>query len=419
MDKMTATTEHLDESVIAATDTEAQPRFRRLQASIVERAHALPLPRLRQSRLFKSVLMGGFECATHRQKGRRTRLDLQEATGHAHWPAEDYRALGRYGIRSARDGLRWHLIEQTPGHYDWSSFLPLLHAARDTGTQVIWDLCHYGWPDHLDIWGPDFIDRFAAFSAAAARLVRQETDGTAHYIPINEISFWAWAGGSKGFMNPHGHNRGSAFKTLLIRAALAAIDAIRATDPGARIIAAEPAIHVAPRTGTAPHRRVARGHTNAQFEAMDALTGRARPELGGHVDNIDIVGLNFYADNQWIHSGLPLPLDDVRYWPLRDMLRTVHERYDKPVFLSETGIEGNLRAAWLRVIATEVAAAQAAGIPVEGLCLYPVTDYLGWSNKRYCSTGLFGFPDAQGNRPVFGPLAREIGLLNKAMLPPG
>ena len=40
------------------------------------------------------------------------------------------------------------------GRYDWSSFLPMLRAARETGTQVLWDLLHYGWPDDLDIWRP-------------------------------------------------------------------------------------------------------------------------------------------------------------------------------------------------------------------------------------------------------------------------
>src|SRR3712207_8963919 len=39
--------------------------------------------------------------------------------------------------------------ETAPGRYDWSSFLPMLRAARDRGIQVIWDLCHYGWPENI------------------------------------------------------------------------------------------------------------------------------------------------------------------------------------------------------------------------------------------------------------------------------
>ena len=109
--------------------------------------------------------------------------------------------LSEHGIRTVRDGLRWHLIETSPGQYDWSSFLPMLRAARSTGTQVIWDLCHWGWPDDLDIWSPAFIDRFERFAGAVARIVKDETEGVPFYVPVNEISFWSWAGGSLGFIS--------------------------------------------------------------------------------------------------------------------------------------------------------------------------------------------------------------------------
>jgi len=145
--------------------------------------------------LFGSFFVAGFECSTHRRRDGR-RLDLLAATRHDALAAEDYRMVAAHGMRAARDGLRWHLIEASgPGRYDWSSFLPMLRAARDAGVQVVWDLCHYGWPDDLDIWQPEFVDRFARFAEAAARVVRDETDAIPAYCPVNEISYWAWAGG--------------------------------------------------------------------------------------------------------------------------------------------------------------------------------------------------------------------------------
>jgi beta-glucosidase/6-phospho-beta-glucosidase/beta-galactosidase len=387
-----------------------------LHRAIAARAAQVPVSQMQASRLFRSTLMGGFECASQRHRPKQ-RLDLLASTGHARFAAQDYRALAAHGLRTVRDGLRWHLIERVPGQYDWSSFLPMLHAAHDTGTEVIWDLCHYGWPDALDIWAPDFPARFADFAGAAARVVLGVTGPGAAYVPINEISFWAWAGGSKGFINPHAKRRGSALKTVLLKAALAGIAAIRAADPQARIIVAEPAIHVIPKSARKADIRAARAYSAAQFEAVDALTGRARPELGGRPDCVDVVGLNYYIYNQWVDGGKPVALDDLRYRPLRDLLRATHARYGKPLFLSETGIEGEMRAPWLRVIATEVAAAQAAGVPVEGLCLYPVTDYPGWGDGRHCETGLLGFPDAGGARPVDAPLAQELARLVAALRP--
>jgi hypothetical protein len=114
-----------------------------------------------------------------------------------------------------RDGLRWPLIETIPGVYDWSSFLPMLRAAKETGTQVIWDLCHWGWPDDIEIWSPAFVDRFAAFAHAVAQVVRNETDQVPFYVPVNEISFWAWAGGDLALINPLAIGRGNELKVIL------------------------------------------------------------------------------------------------------------------------------------------------------------------------------------------------------------
>ncbi|EGH17762.1 hypothetical protein Pgy4_32921, partial [Pseudomonas savastanoi pv. glycinea str. race 4] len=95
--------------------------------------------------LFDSFFIGGFECASHRRRDG-VRLDLLGSTGHDRWAPEDFAAMAEHGIRTVRDGMRWHLIETSPNCYDWSSFLPMLRAARRQGTQVIWDLCHYGYP---------------------------------------------------------------------------------------------------------------------------------------------------------------------------------------------------------------------------------------------------------------------------------
>src|SRR5205823_6568889 len=126
------------------------------RAVSIDRPAPKPAPR---DALFQSFFLGGFECSTHRtQSGRR--LDLIASTAHDRHAHADYLRLREQGIRAAREGLRWHLIEVAPGRYDFASALPLLRAARDTGTQVIWDLCHYGWPDDLDVLSPAFVRRF-------------------------------------------------------------------------------------------------------------------------------------------------------------------------------------------------------------------------------------------------------------------
>ena len=174
------------------------------------------------AQLFQSFLLGGFECSTHRRCDG-VRLDVLATTEHDRRAAADYRLLQRHGIRTARDGLRWHLVERQPGRYDWSSFTPMARAAHDTGTQVIWDLLHYGWPDGIDIWSAAFVDRFAAFARAAAQVWRDTTDAVPFWTPVNEISFFAWAGGDVACMNPCERGRSGELKDQLVRAAVAAI----------------------------------------------------------------------------------------------------------------------------------------------------------------------------------------------------
>lgn len=361
-------------------------------------ADAVPTP-------FDSFFLGGFECSTHRRRDGR-RLDLLARTAHDRLALADYRALQQHGVHAARDGMRWHRIERQPGRYDWSSLLPMLRAAEASGMQVIWDLCHYGWPDGLEIWSAAFVDRFAAFAAAAATLLRQESSRAPLYCPINEMSFWAWAGGETGRINPCERQRGAVLKRQLARAAIAAIAAIRAVDPRARFISAEPLIHVAPagRRGA----RAAEAYRLAQFEATDLLDGRMEPALGGAPDLLDIIGLNVYPDNQWYFGGGAIPLGHHAYRPLSDMLAEVHARYARPLLIAETGAEGSARAAWLHYVCAEVAMARQAGVPVLGICLYPVLDYPGWENGRLCQVGLLSAPDAAGARRVFAPLAEEL-----------
>src|SRR5918997_469248 len=141
---------------------------------------------------------------------------------------------------------------------------------------------------------------------------------------------------------------------------------------------------------------------------MDLLTGRLEPELGGAPDLLDYVGLNFYPDNQWYLGGSTIPLGHYAYRPLHEMLAEAQSRYGVPVFLAETGAEGSARAAWLHYVCSEVETARAYGVPVAGVCLYPVVNYPGWENERVCPVGLLSMPDERGQRTVCSTLAREL-----------
>jgi hypothetical protein len=354
---------------------------------------------------FKSFFMGGFECSSHRKRGR-SRLDLLAATGHDRAALNDYKQLSSLGIKMFRDGLRWHRVEKSPGRYDWSSFLPMLRAAKTADVQVTWDLLHYGWPDDIDIFQPIFIERFRRFASAVAKVLREEVDSVPFFCPVNEISYFAWAGGAKRMMNPFRTSKAHELKQQLVRASIAAIEAVREVDRRARIVQAEPAIHVA--SSTKRYFQAAKEYTASQFEALDMICGLRDPGLGGTPDYLDLVGVNYYPDNQWFFQGGIIPMGHHCYRPLRELLKEVAVRYKRPVFIAETGAEGTARPSWFHYVSGEVLSLMEAGTHIEGICLYPITDYPGWEDGRLCETGLLGPLDAAGSRKVFKPLLDQI-----------
>jgi len=357
--------------------------------------------------LFGSMLLGGFECAAQQLRSRR-RLDISLSSGHDLRAAEDYRLLQVHGMAAARDGMRWHRIETRPGRYDWSSVLPMLRAARDLRMTVIWDLLHYGVPAGVDVFSPRFITRFAAFAREAARVIASETDAPPLFTPINEISYWSFAGGDTAALNPFATARGGELKRQLVRAALAATAAVRAINPRTRILCAEPLILVLPSDDSRDAIARAARHNQSQHQAIDMLLGRHQPELGGHEAAIDVIGLNVYYNNQWIDNGRTLYLGDWLFTPLHSLLDVAAARYRQPLYIAETGTEGVFRPHWLRYICDEVRIAQARGVGVGGICLYPILSHLGWADDRRCQNGLFDGHSPDAARNPYQPLADEV-----------
>ena len=364
-----------------------------------------------KGRTFESVLhgqeppflAGGFECSTHR-RANGVRLDLLEATRHAKLALADYEQLASLDIHVARDGVRWHLIEKEAGQL---RLVDCPGACRRRS--------HGGRADHLGslplrvarsyrYMGGRFRGKIREFrrQSSGESLCAEFGSGQA-YCPINEISYVAWAGGEVGRMNPCATRRGAELKRILVQAAIAATRAVRSIDAKSVFICAEPLIHVAASGGSAAEK-----YRLSQFEALDMLLGLRNPELGGGPDIVDLVGLNFYPDNQWFYRGSTIPMGHHAYRPLGDMLAEVHARYGKPLFIAETGAEGRARSYWLNHVTEEVLHALEQGVPILGVCLYPVLDYPGWENGRLCNVGLLSEADRVGRRAVYGPMLREV-----------
>jgi hypothetical protein len=152
----------------------------------------------------------------------------------------------------------------------------------------------------------------------------------------------------------------------------------------------------------------AKAYCRAQYQSWDMLAGMCSPELGGHPRYLDVVGCNYYVHNQWVYGGRFIERNDPRYRPLHEMLDELWRRHGRPVLLAETGIEDERRPEWLAYVCDEVSRALLAGVPVQGICLYPVVNHPGWDDDRHCHNGLWDYCNAAGHRAIYKPLADEL-----------
>ena len=333
---------------------------------------------------FKSFWWGGFECADH-LNAFGNRINMYQLTGHIARIEEDYFNIKSLGINTIREGLCWNTVEKTPYHYDFSTAETIIKAAKKFGIQVIWDVCHFGFPDDLTPLHPMFARRFSAICDAFAQFLTENNPGEDIYIiPINEVSFLSWLGGDARGTVPYTTGNGWDVKYHLMKAYIEGVRGLKENFSDIKIISSEPLINIMPadQTDAVSVLNANVAHNN-QYQMLDILTGITCPELGGAPDLVDIIGINFYYNNQWInesHEYVTWPHDqpNPRWRNLSELISEVFLRYGKPIVITETGHPGEDRVKWLEMIEAETDKILQNHIPFFGCCLYPIIDRPDW-----------------------------------------
>jgi beta-glucosidase/6-phospho-beta-glucosidase/beta-galactosidase len=343
--------------------------------------------------IFPTFFISGFECSTFlwKDKGRR---NLITETQHDKFVAQDYTLLRRLGIAVSREGIPWPLVDNK-GVYDFSVIDPMINAMNEQKILPIWDLCHYGYPDDLDPFTDQFTERFTAYCKAAAEYVVSKMRGPYFFTPINEITFFSFSGGEWGWVAPFKNTKADRFqfRVALCKAAIAGAKAIREVVPDARMVNIDPLVQVVAPRDRPDLQQAAWQETYVDtFLAWDILYGKEHPELGGSPDILDIVGANNYSFGQmeYRESGphQALPPDDDRIKPLCDLLKTVWDRYHRPMIIGETSGMNEGREDWLRDVMDESLAAVDAGMDLHGICLFPAVEMPDWHTGEWLKNGL-------------------------------
>jgi beta-glucosidase/6-phospho-beta-glucosidase/beta-galactosidase len=348
-------------------------------------------------KLFNTFFIGGYECADHINRSGE-RINLLTETQHDIRVVEDYESLSSIGIKTVREGICWSAVENSPGVFDFSEVYNRMQAAEEFGIQQIWDLIHFGYPDGIYPTHPHFCDRFIALCDSFAKFYKENSKQELYVVPINEISFLSWHSGDVRGTVPFAVNSGWDIKYHLCKAAILGIKALKNADENCVIILVEPLIKIhGNEQENADYLHDINDH---QFQAMDIIAGRMCPELGGQEGFLDILGFNYYWNCQWNVNAAPLnwPETVKLRTPLADLLQMAYERYDKPIFLSETGHFGSGRVQWIEEITAECLIAKKRGVDINGICIYPITDRPDWDNLfSYSNCGIWDL-DSNGNR---------------------
>ena len=353
--------------------------------------------------LFKSFFIGGFECADHINRCGQ-RINLLTETKHDQLVFQDYNLMAEAGIKTVREGICWSSVEKKPYVFDFSEVKKRMEAAAYFDIQQIWDLCHFGYPIDLMPMHPCFTDRFVALCTAFATFYRKNASQPLFVCPINEISFLSWHSGDMRGTVPFAVHSGWDIKYHLCKAAIKGIEALQKVNPHCRILTIEPLINIHDHPEFPDPHRVSSLNED-QFQAMDIIGGYICPELGGKPSNLDILGFNYYYNNQWVHGGSLLiwTLELEKEHRLSNLLERVWRRYHRPILLSETGHFREDRDLWLRYITDECKQALFDGVDLQGACIYPMIDRPDWDDLSFYSNSGIWDLDADKNRIVFEP----------------
>jgi beta-glucosidase/6-phospho-beta-glucosidase/beta-galactosidase len=333
--------------------------------------------------------------------------DVTQTTGHDVRWREDIALLERSGVRQLRYPLLWHRIEQTPGRYDWAHTDEVLAHLQERGMRVIADLVHHtSYPRWLDrgFDDPRYGEAFLRFSTAVA----ERYPWLQAYTLVNEPFSTLFLAGHAAIWPPY--LSGDEGFVRLMRNVLPplaeASRRFRSLLPDAQHVWTDTCeSHGAAGPEAAPYVAMA---NQRRFIVLDLLLGRAgqpgeclyvdrllqaggRDLLGMEPGSIDVLGLDYYAHNQWrfgpddVGSTTPRP-DPV---PLADQIVEYWRRYDVPCALTETNVRGYAsdRATWLKYTLEQCEVAAARGVPMEGYCWFPSIDSADWNSLLFRCEG--------------------------------
>ena len=330
-------------------------------------------------------------------------LDEFALTRHYGYWREDLALAVSIGATSIRYGFPWYRINPAAGRWDWSWTDEVVAEANRLGLGLIVDLVHYGTPTWLkgSFTDPAYPDAVAEYAGAVARRYKGRLPGI---TPLNEPLVTASFVGLRGIWPPHetGETGWSRVVVSLAEGIQRSIHAIRAAAPEMQIVHVE-ATHVwTSEDGLETEQllldsknwlptdlvlgRVGPGHELHEWLIGNGIARERLEALVVGAASPDVIGVNYYPE---LSARKLARYEDkivgvtFNAWTdgLASIIRGFSARYDLPILVSETAVEGDdeHRVNWLDAVVELIHSLRQEGVPVVGLVWWPLFDFVDWS----------------------------------------
>lgn len=337
----------------------------------------------------------------------RRRLDEYELTQHYVFWSEDLALAAKAGATTIRYGFPWYRLNPEPGRFAWDWADRVVERLDELGLEAIVDLVHYGTPLWLD---NQFLNHAypEAVAEYAGRLAERYRGRLKAFTPLNEPFVNAVFCGELGTWPPHltGQDGFVKLARALVRGIVATQRAVTdATGGEAAFVHVEAAARHVGEERFAEQIAFLRAR---ELLIQDLLVGRVDDEHplarylrthGFGDDDLawcaantalpDVVGVNFYphiSTTEYV-AGRPAvhrARRDEGVVGLEQAIRLFAGRYARPVFVTETSIDGAAeeRVRWLDESTALLARLREEGIDVVGYTWWPLFHFVEWEYRE-------------------------------------
>lgn len=335
-------------------------------------------------------------------------LDEYELTGHYERWREDVDSMAELGVGMARYGIPWHRVNPQRGAWNWETVDGPLERLLELGIEPIVDLVHYGLPSWIEraYLHPDYPYLVAEYASRVAGRFK----GRIHaYTPLNEPRITAWYCGRIGWWPPfqRGWRGFVAVMLAVCRGIVETVRALQQVDPDILPVHVDATdLYTTAEADLLPE---AAHRQDIVFLALDLVSGRideshalhpwllrhgaTAHELDWfqeHAIELPFVGLNLYP--MFTAKQLVRGSGGAKRWTmpyasgqiLEQLGRLYWERYQCPLFVSETASVGSVRRRqeWLDASINAVQTLRHAGVPMVGYTWWPMFALVTWAYRQ-------------------------------------